>query len=272
METRNTIQERAREAADEFALFDDWLGKYEHLIELGRSVPEIEDAYKTDRFKIRGCQSQVWIRPELRDGILYFTGDSDALITKGLVALLLRVLSGHPPKEIAEADLSFIDEIGMTEHLSPTRKNGLSSMIKQLKLYALAHVQMLENPELAGGDGTMESISAATAASDEDLPSKEELEAEIIEVLRTVYDPEIPLNIYDLGLIYEIKIHDDRSVFIKMTLTAPNCPVADILPQQVESTVATLPGVRDARVQLTFEPPFSIEMMSDEAKLTLGFM
>ncbi|MEX1055232.1 MAG: DUF59 domain-containing protein, partial [Rhodothermales bacterium] len=93
-----------------------------------------------------------------------------------------------------------------------------------------------------------------------------------VEVLKSIYDPEIPLNIYDLGLIYEVKIHDDRSVFVKMTLTAPNCPVADILPQQVEHAVASLPGVTDARVQLTFDPPFSIEMMSEEARLTLGFM
>ena len=267
MENRSTIREKAREVVEDFALFDDWLGKYEYLIELGRSVPEIEEGYKTDQYKIRGCQSQVWIRPELRDGILYFKGDSDALITKGLVALLLRVLSGHTPTEIAEADVSFIDEIGMTEHLSPTRKNGLSAMIKQIKLYGLAHSQLLENP----GEALIESPPPANQA-DETLPSKEDLEAEVIEVLRTVYDPEIPLNIYDLGLIYEIRIHDDRSVFIKMTLTAPNCPVADILPQQVESAVATLPDVRDARVQLTFDPPFSIEMMSDEAKLTLGFM
>lgn len=101
---------------------------------------------------------------------------------------------------------------------------------------------------------------------------KEDLEKEIIEVLKTIYDPEIPVNIYDLGLIYEIKIHDDRSAFVKMTLTAPNCPVADILPQQVESAVATIPDVQGARVQLTFDPPFTPEMMSEEARLELGFM
>lgn len=102
--------------------------------------------------------------------------------------------------------------------------------------------------------------------------SKEDLEAEVIEVLRTIYDPEIPVNIYDLGLIYEIRVHDDRSVFVKMTLTAPNCPVADILPQQVESAVGTIPDVQSARVQLTFDPPFTPDMMSEEARLELGFM
>ncbi len=102
--------------------------------------------------------------------------------------------------------------------------------------------------------------------------STEDLEQEVIEVLKTIYDPEIPVNIYELGLIYEIKIHEDRSVYVKMTLTAPNCPVADILPQQVESAVGSIPDVEDARVELTFEPPFTPEMMSEEAKLTLGFM
>ncbi len=134
-----TIRDRAREIVEEFALFDDWMGKYEHLIELGKSVPQIEEQYKTEDYKIKGCQSQVWIRPEMREGLLYYKGDSDALITKGLVALLIRVLSGQPPHAVVGADLSFIDEIGMREHLSPTRKNGLASMMKQLKLYALAH-------------------------------------------------------------------------------------------------------------------------------------
>lgn len=138
----NTIEARAREVVEEFALFDDWMGKYEHLIELGKMVPLIEQEYKTDEYRIKGCQAQVWIRPEMREGLLYYKGDSDALITKGLVALLLRVLSGQPPHAVVEADLSFIDEIGMKEHLSPTRKNGLASMMKQLKLFALAQEQV----------------------------------------------------------------------------------------------------------------------------------
>lgn len=140
-ETRDTIQERAREVVAEFELFDDWMGKYEHLIELGKSLPLIDEQYKTDDYKIKGCQSQVWVRPEIRDGLVYYKGDSDALITKGLIALLVRVLSGQPPSAVARADLSFMDRIGMQDHLSPTRKNGLASMMKQLKLYALAHAQ-----------------------------------------------------------------------------------------------------------------------------------
>lgn len=99
-----------------------------------------------------------------------------------------------------------------------------------------------------------------------------ELGEKIVKVLKTIYDPEIPVNIYDLGLIYDIKVHDDRSVFVKMTLTAPNCPVADILPQQVESAVGTIPDVEGSTVQLTFDPPFTPDMMSEEARLELGFM
>ncbi len=143
-ETAN-IQDRAREIVEEFDLFDDWMGKYEYLIELGQSLPPLQEQHKTDEYKIKGCQSQVWIRSEATDGRVFYHGDSDALITKGLVALLIRVLSGQPPEAVAEADLSFLDEIGMKDHLSSTRKNGLASMVKQLKLYALAHVETAKN-------------------------------------------------------------------------------------------------------------------------------
>jgi len=145
MSHQATIQDRAREIVEEFALFDDWMGKYEYLIDLGKLVPPIEVEYKTDDYKIKGCQSQVWIRPEMQGGLLYYKGDSDAVITKGLVALLIRVLNGQPPAAVVEADLSFLDEIGMKEHLSPTRRNGLASMMKQLKLYALAHAHAAQN-------------------------------------------------------------------------------------------------------------------------------
>ncbi len=134
----SAIQNREQEVVEEFALFDDWMGRYEYLIEMGKALPEMADEYHTDAYKIRGCQSQVWIKPEITDGKVFFHGDSDALITKGLVALLIRVLDGQPAQAIANADLAFLDRIGMKEHLSPTRKNGLASMIKQMKLYGLA--------------------------------------------------------------------------------------------------------------------------------------
>ncbi len=134
-----TIKEIEQEIIDEFELFgDDWEGKYEHIIDLGKSLPKIKEEYKTDDRIIKGCQSKVWLHSDLNDGKIIFTADSDAIITKGMVALMIRVLSGHKPEEIINADLSFIDKIGLKEHLSPTRANGLVSMIKQMKLDALA--------------------------------------------------------------------------------------------------------------------------------------
>ncbi|GIV57238.1 MAG: Fe-S metabolism protein SufE [Rhodothermaceae bacterium] len=146
---QDTIAERAEAIVEEFSLFDDWMGKYEHLIELGRSLPLIEDEYKTDEYRIRGCQSQVWLRAERDNGHIVFKADSDALITRGLIALLVRVLNGQPPEAIARADLSFLDRIGMKEHLSPTRKNGLDAMIRQMKLYAVALGDENVSPDLS---------------------------------------------------------------------------------------------------------------------------
>jgi len=133
------IEEIEREIIEEFELFgDDWEGKYEHLIDLGKSLPLIEDKYKTEDKIIKGCQSKVWVQSELKDGKIIYSADSDAIITKGLVALIVRVLSGQTPDEIVNAKLDFINKIGLKEHLSPTRANGLVSMIKQMKLDALA--------------------------------------------------------------------------------------------------------------------------------------
>lgn len=132
------INEIEGEIVEEFSLFDDWMGKYEYLIELGKSLPLIDEQYKTDDLLVKGCQSKVWLHAEMKDGTVVFTADSDAIITKGLVSLLVNVLNNHSPDEIINAELGFIDEIGLKEHLSPTRSNGLVSMIKQMKLYALA--------------------------------------------------------------------------------------------------------------------------------------
>ena len=119
-------------------MFDDWMGKYEHIIELGKSLPMIEEKYKTEDRLIKGCQSKVWLHSEIKDGKIFYTADSDAIITKGLVALVIRVLSEHSPDEIVTAKMDFINQIGLTQHLSPTRANGLVNMIKQMKLDALA--------------------------------------------------------------------------------------------------------------------------------------
>lgn len=138
-----TIKEIQDEIVDEFSMFDDWMQRYEYMIELGKSLPVIEDKYKTDDNIIKGCQSKVWVHAELNDNKLAFTADSDAIITKGIVAILIRAFSNHTPAEIIDADTEFIDEIGLKEHLSPTRANGLVSMIKQLKLYAIAYQTQL---------------------------------------------------------------------------------------------------------------------------------
>ena len=134
-----TINEAQDEIIGEFSVFDEWLDKYEYLIELSGSLPAIGEEHRNEQFLIRGCQSRVWVDAELRDGKIYFTADSDAIITKGIIALLIRVLSGRTPQEIVGSDLYFIDRIGLRENLSPTRANGLLAMIKQMKLYALAY-------------------------------------------------------------------------------------------------------------------------------------
>ena len=134
-----TIAEKEEQIINEFTLFDDWMDKYNYIIDLGKSLPMIDEKYKTDSNLIKGCQSRVWLGAEFDGKVIHFTGDSDAVITKGIANLLVRVLSGHTPDEIIGADLSFVDQIGLKEHLSPTRSNGLVSMIKQMKLYALAY-------------------------------------------------------------------------------------------------------------------------------------
>ena len=133
-----TIKEIQEEIIDEFNLFDDWMERYEYLIELGKSLPLIDDQYKIEENIIKGCQSKVWLHSKMNDSKINFTADSDAILTKGLVALLLRVFSNQTPQDILMADTFFIDQIGLKEHLSPTRANGLVSMLKQIKLYAIA--------------------------------------------------------------------------------------------------------------------------------------
>lgn len=133
-----SIDEIQDEIIDEFSVFDDWMDKYALLIDLGNSLPPIEEKYKTNENLIEGCQSRVWLQADYRDGRIWFEAESDAIIVKGIVSLLVRVLSGRTPDEILNADLYFIDRIGLTEHLSPSRSNGLVAMVKQMRMYALA--------------------------------------------------------------------------------------------------------------------------------------
>lgn len=133
-----SIAEKENEIIDDFAIYDDWMEKYEYIIELGKDLPLIDEKYKVKENVIKGCQSTVWLHAEKRDGRVWYTADSDAIITKGLIALMIRVLSGELPDDILNAELKFIPEIGLQEHLSPTRSNGLLAMVKQMKLEALA--------------------------------------------------------------------------------------------------------------------------------------
>ena len=135
----STIKEIQTEITEDFAIFDDWMQKYEYLIDLGKELSPIDEQYKTEDNLIKGCQSRVWLHAEYTKGKIIYTADSDAIMTRGIIAVLINVLSGQSPSEIANAKLDFINEIGLKEQLSPTRANGLVSMIKQMKIYALAY-------------------------------------------------------------------------------------------------------------------------------------
>lgn len=154
-----TINEQQDEVIEEFAGFSDWMDKYQMLIDLGNDLEPLDAKYKTEQNLIDGCQSRVWLQADYVDGQIVFTADSDALITKGIIALLIQVLSGHTPSEIANADLYFIDRIGLKEHLSPTRSNGLLSMVKQIRMYALAY-----EAKEAGGNKPASTVEGAANA------------------------------------------------------------------------------------------------------------
>lgn len=134
-----TVKESEKEVVEEFSVFTDWMDKYEYLIELGKALPIIDDSHKTEDNLIKGCQSRVWLNSEYTDGKIFFSADSDAIITKGIISLLVRVYNGRTPDEILSSDFGFVEEIGLKENLSPTRANGLISMIKQIRAYALAY-------------------------------------------------------------------------------------------------------------------------------------
>jgi cysteine desulfuration protein SufE len=139
-----TIEEVQQEIIEEFSVYEDWMDKYGYLIELGNELPDLVQTEKTDEYLIKGCQSRVWLVPELKNGKIFFKGESDAIIVKGLVALLLRVASGRTPRELMESEMHFIDDLGLKQHLSPTRSNGLLAMVKQIRLYAVAYNKVLE--------------------------------------------------------------------------------------------------------------------------------
>ena len=258
-----TLEEKKQAVIEEFSMYDEWLDKYEYLIELGKALEAYPEEEKTEDKLIKGCQSRVWLDYELKDGKLYFRADSDAIITKGIISLLISVYSGRTPEEIAADDFGFIDQIGLKENLSPTRANGLVSMIDTIKWVAN---DTAAKEQMAGQAGHDEK-AVLTA---EDVAALQPLYADVILALKQVYDPEIPVNIYDLGLIYELNIDKDRKVSIVMTFTAPNCPMADEVMHEVEDSVKRVPGVTGCTIELTFEPVWDRSMLSEEARVDLG--
>ena len=277
-----SLEEKKQGVIEEFSMYDEWLDKYEYLIELGKALEAYPEEEKTEDKLIKGCQSRVWLDYELKDGKLYFRADSDAIITKGIISLLISVYSGRTPAEIAADDFGFIDQIGLKENLSPTRANGLVSMIETIKNKAK---EMAEKEKIAGQAGNDDNVRVGQDASvipgstgnlsqdvltAEDVAALRPLYADVILALKQVYDPEIPVNIYDLGLIYELNIDKDRKVSIVMTFTAPNCPMADEVMHEVEESVKQVPGVTGCTIELTFEPVWDRSMLSEEARVELG--
>ena len=248
------MEEAKKAIIEDFSMYDEWLDKYEYLIELGKNLEPYPEENKTEDKLIKGCQSRVWLDSKIEEGRIYFSADSDAIITKGIISLLISVYSGRTPKEIAGDDFGFINEIGLRENLSPTRANGLVSMIERIK-------------ELANSNLSSDNDDVLTA---EDAKALAPLYDNVVLALKQVYDPEIPVNIYDLGLIYELIINKKHEAYIKMTFTAPTCPMADEVLAEVKKSVADVPGIAACEVELTFDPPWDQSMLSDEARIDLG--
>ena len=244
-----SLQEKKQAVIEDFSMYDEWLDKYEYLIELGKNLTSYPEEKKTDDFLIKGCQSRVWLDWKMADDRLWFAADSDAIITKGIISLLIGVYSGEMPSDIAADDFGFIDAIGLKENLSPTRANGLASMIARIK------------------EAARDNMAVLTADDARDLAP---LYSNVVLALKQVYDPEIPVNIYDLGLIYDLQIGKDRIARIRMTFTAPNCPMADEVMLDVKNNVEDVPGIKGCEIELVFEPAWDKSMLSDEAKVELG--
>jgi cysteine desulfuration protein SufE len=233
---------------EEFSQFTDWSDKYEYLIDLGKALPPLDEKYKSDVHLVKGCQSTVWLHAEIHDERLWIYADSDTVITKGIVALLIRVLSGQKVSDVEQAALYFIESIGLKSHLSPTRSNGLNSMISHIRAYAR---------------------NLTPTARDTITNDKEGLQDRMVQEIKEVYDPEIPVDIWELGLIYSLDIDADGKVRVTMTLTSPACPVAESLPLEVQERLLKLPFVTDVQLELVWTPAWNKDRMSDEARMAL---
>lgn len=242
------IAREQEKIVEEFAQFSDWSDRYEYLIDLGKALPPLDDAYKTDLHLVKGCQSRVWLHAAASEGRLLLYADSDTVITKGIVALLIRVLNGQLLSEVEHADFEFLETIGLKSHLSPTRSNGLVSMIRHIKSYA---------KHLAEEAGQIPD------------PASDLYQEEMIQQIKQIYDPEIPVDIWELGLIYSLSLDAAGKATVKMTLTSPACPVAGSLPTEVQERLLELPFINDVELSLVWDPPWSKERMSDEARMAL---
>ena len=262
-----SLEEKKQSVIDDFSAYDEWLDKYEYLIELGKSLEPYPEEKKTDDKLIKGCQSRVWLDAEVRDGRLWFVADSDAIITKGIISMLIDVYNGEKAEDIEKDDFSFVEAIGLKDNLSPTRANGLVAMIAKIK--EISRLRLTPSLEM-----TKEEVAPEKKNNDvltaEDVKELQPLYDNVVLALKQVYDPEIPVNIYDLGLIYELNINKKREVNILMTFTAPNCPMVDEVMAEVKESVSSVPGVKGCKIDLTFEPVWDRSMLSDEARLELG--
>lgn len=256
-----SLKERQAEIVSDFAIFDDKMDRYDYIIDLGKEMPALDESFKTEDKIVKGCQSKVWLHAFEEGDKVRFQADSNTVITKGLIALLIRVLDNATPQEIVDAELTFVNDIDLRGHLSSQRSNGFSAMIQKMKDYA---------QRVLDGEPVEAKEELAATAQMAEPKHAGEIKSDAIGRIQTVFDPEIPVNIWDLGLIYEVTVFPPlNNVFVLMTVTAPNCPVADSLPLEVKEAVKKVEGVGAVEVELTFDPPWTKDMMSEVAKLEL---
>lgn len=262
---------------NEFNLIGGWEDRYAHIIAMGKALAPYPEEFRTDDYKVQGCTSQLWLYPTFEDGKLKFAADSDAIIVKGLVGMLMRIYNNRTPQEILAVAPDFVNKLELNTHLSPSRANGLASMLRDIMRYAIAYNTSAEGSDAnakteAPTPSRSEPASStpadkATGASDGNTAG---LRDSVIDALHTVFDPEIPIDIYELGLIYEVQVNGAGFVNILMTLTTPNCPSAQSLPIEVEDVTRAIPGVSGVEVEITFDPPWDRTMMSEAALFSMG--
>jgi len=258
--------------AADFALLENWEDRYQYLLELAKECPPLEESFKNDALLIKGCQSKVWLRAtSLPDGRLQFAADSDALLVKGIMTLLLKVFQHQKPSDILGTTFDLHQKTGLQHHLSPNRANGLAGMLDRIRQLALLY-RPAETTPVSPEPTPSSPAVAVTEPTTGKEPTFVETQDAVLNIIRTIYDPEIPVNIYDLGLIYGVEVRSGGLVQVTMTLTSPSCPVAGTLPGEVADKIRGVHGVNDVQVDLTFDPPWSQDLMSEEAKLELGFL